>query len=143
MARNTSTTTKTASTTATATPTNEGTRSIRIDGNVAHVQLTVRKSKDSAPIDLEAAIDFTGCSTAQILTWATRTKIIDLQRALRLCDEAFLRDLAKRGPIRRLATEAGTGFVDPAKAMTQMANRISQMSAEDKAALLELLKANA
>lgn len=141
MARNTSTTTKTASTT-TATA-NEGTRSIRIEGNVAHVQLTVRKSKDSAPIDLEAAIDFTGCTTAQILTWATRTKIIDLQRALRLCDESFLRDLAKRGPIRRLATEAGTGFVDPAKAMSQMANRISQMSAEDKAALLALLKANA
>lgn len=142
MARNTSTTTKTASTTATVTA-NEGTRSIRIEGNVAHVQLTVRKSKDAAPIDLEAAIDFSGCSTAQILTWATRTKIIDLQRALRLCDEAFLRDLAKRGPIRRLATEAGTGFVDPAKAMSQMANRISQMSAEDKAALLALLKANA
>lgn len=142
MARTTST--KSASTAATtAVASNEGTRSIRIDGNVAHVQLTVRKSKDAAPIDLEAAIDFNGCTTAQILTWATRTKIIDLQRALRLCDESFLRDLAKRGPIRRLATEAGTGFVDPAKAMSQMANRISQMSPEDKAALLELLKANA
>lgn len=142
MARTTST--KPASTAATSAATNnEGTRSIRIDGNIANVQLTVRRSKDAAPIDLEAAIDFTGCTTAQILTWATRTKIIDLQRALRLCDESFLRDLAKRGPIRRLATEAGTGFVDPAKAMSQMANRISQMSPEDKAALLELLKNDA
>lgn len=118
------------------------TRALRIDGQTVIAELTVRKSKDGEPVDLTAEIDFTGVPASQILLWAARTKIIDLQRALRLCDLAFIKDLAKRGPIRRRATEAGTGFVDPARAQQQIADKFSAMTPEEKAALLKLLQNN-
>ena len=74
----------------------ESTRALRVDGKVVIADLTVRKSRDGEPVNLTAHIDFTGVSATQILLWAARTKIIDLQRALRLCDLTFLKELSKR-----------------------------------------------
>lgn len=135
------------SNTATATSTTStadeaGTKSLKVSGNIVTASLVVRRNKDAAPVELTAELDFTGISSDQILVWAARTKIIDLQRALRLCDEAFLRKLAANGPIHRKASIAGTGFVDPAKAMQSLADRISAMSDDERAALMALLKNN-
>lgn len=119
----------------------ESTRALRVDGQVVIADLTVRKSRDGEPVNLTAHIDFTGVSATQILLWAARTKIIDLQRALRLCDLQFLKDLAKRGPILRKATEAGTSFVDPARAQQQILSKVQNMTPEERAALIKLLQA--
>lgn len=118
------------------------TKSLRVNGQVVFAEITVRKTKGGEPVDLKAEIDFEGCSAEQVLLWAARTKIIDLQRALRLCDLDFIKDLAKRGPIRRKATVAGTGFADPAKQQQQIADKFSAMSPEEKAQLLALLQKN-
>lgn len=119
----------------------ESTRALRVEGQVVIADLTVRKSRDGEPVNLVAHIDFTGVSATQILLWAARTKIIDLQRALRLCDLQFLKDLAKRGPILRKATEAGTSFVDPARAQQQILSKVQNMTPEERAALIKLLQA--
>lgn len=119
----------------------ESTRALRVEGQVVIADLTVRKSRDGESVNLTAHIDFTGVSATQILLWAARTKIIDLQRALRLCDLQFLKDLAKRGPILRKATEAGTSFVDPARAQQQILSKVQNMTPEERAALIKLLQA--
>lgn len=119
----------------------ESTRALRVEGSVVIADLTVRKSRDGEPVNLVAHIDFTDVSATQILLWAARTKIIDLQRALRLCDLQFLKDLAKRGPIIRKATEAGTSFVDPARAQQQILSKVQNMTPEERAALIKLLQA--
>lgn len=118
----------------------ESTRALRVEGSVVIADLTVRKSRDGEPVNLTAHIDFTGVSATQILLWAARTKIIDLQRALRLCDLQFLKDLAKRGPILRKATESGTSFVDPARAQQQILSKVQNMTPEERAALIKLLQ---
>lgn len=119
----------------------ESTRAMHVEGQVVIADLIVRKSRDGEPVNLTAHIDFAGVSPTQILLWAARTKIIDLQRALRLCDLQFLKDLAKRGPIMRKATEAGTSFVDPARAQQQILSKVQNMTAEERAALIKLLQA--
>ena len=119
----------------------ESTRALRVEGQVVIADLTVRKSRDGEPVNLTAHIDFSGVSATQTLLWAARTKIIDLQRALRLCDLQFLKDLAKRGPIIRKATEAGTSFVDPAKAQQQILSKVQNMTPEERATLIKLLQA--
>lgn len=119
----------------------ESTRALRVEGQVVIADLIVRKSRDGEPVNLTAHIDFTGVSATQILLWAARTKIIDLQRALRLCDLQFLKDLAKRGPILRKATEAGTSFVDPARAQQQILSKVQNMTPEERADLIKLLQA--
>ena len=124
-----------------ASPDVESTRALRVEGNTVFADITVRKERGSEPINLKAEISFEGVSQTQLLIWAARTKIIDLQRALRLCDTDFIKDIAKRGPIRRNATEAGTGFADPAKQQQRILSAVQNMSDEEKAALLQLLKA--
>lgn len=120
----------------------DSTRALHVEGQTVIADLTVRKSRDGEPVNLQARIDFTGCTATQILLWAARTKIIDLQRALRLCDLQFLKDLAKRGPIIRKATEAGTSFVDPAKQQQQILSKVQNMTPEERAALIKLLQQN-
>lgn len=118
----------------------ESTRALRVDGKIVIADLTVRKSRDGEPINLTARIDFTGVSATQILLWAARTKIIDLQRALRLCDLQFLKELAKRGPIVRRASEAGTSFVDPLRIRQQIIDKAMAMTPEERASIIELLQ---
>ena len=127
----------------TTTATDEAsTRALKIDGQAVIAEITVRKNKDAKPVNLTARIDFSGISESQILLWAARTKIIDLQRALRLCDQTFIEDLARRGPIERRATEAGTGFVDPARAKQQILDRAAGMTPEERAELIRALQAD-
>lgn len=118
----------------------ESTRALRVDGKIVIADLTVRKSRDGEPVNLTAHIDFSGVSATQILLWAARTKIIDLQRALRLCDLQFLKELAKRGPIIRRASEAGTSFVDPLRIRQQILDKALNMTPEERATLIELLQ---
>ena len=118
----------------------ESTRALRVDGKVVIADLTVRKSRDGEPVNLTAHIDFTGVSATQILLWAARTKIFDLLRALRLCDLTFLKELSKRGPIIRRATEAGTSFVDSHRIRQQILDKALNMTPEERATLIELLQ---
>lgn len=118
----------------------ESTRSLRVEGRTVIADITVRKSRGGEPVNLTAHIDFEGVSATQILLWAARPKIIDLQRALRLCDLEFLKGLAKRGPIIRRASEAGTSFVDPERAKQQVLSRVRNMAPEERAALIKLLQ---
>lgn len=120
----------------------EATRSMRVDGQTVIAEITVRRDRDSDPVQFTAHIDFSDVTSNQILLWAARTKIIDLQRALRSCEQSFLTELAKRGPIIRRATEAGTGFTDPAKQQQRIMSAVQNMTAEERAALIKLLQSN-
>lgn len=142
MARKNITTTTEQAITNTNSETLASTRALRIDGTTVIADLDVRKSRDGEAVKFVAHIDFAGIPADQIMLWAARTKIIDLQRALRLCDLTFLRDLAKRGPIIRKATEAGTSFVDPEKTKQRIMSQVSNMTPEEKATLVKLLQAS-
>lgn len=118
----------------------ETTKNVRVDG--AHVISTieVRKNRESKAYTFTVDLDFEGVSDTQILLWAARTKVIDLQRAIRACDESFIANLAKQGTIRRRAVDAGSGFVDPAKAQQQIIDRVAGMTPEARAELLKTLQ---
>lgn len=118
----------------------EDSKSLRVEGQVVFADLTVRKTRDSKPVNLKAELDFTDISTAQILIWATRSRIIDLQRALRKCDQAYLEDLATRGPIRRKASAAGDDFTDSNKQQRAILNEAARMTPEKRAQLLQQLE---
>lgn len=122
----------------------ENTRSLTIaadDENVVVAHLSVRKKEGAQPVNLIARISFSGVSARQTRIWAARMKVIDLQRALRLCDQAFLEDLARKGPICRHATSAGSLFTDPAKTQQKVLSTFNSMSPEERAALLAALNA--
>ena len=117
-------------------------RGPKIAGDVVTRSLVVKspKSWGSAEVTLEVSIDFTGVTHQQLLEWASRTKAIDLQRALRACDLAFVQDLASRGTLRRKAVECGIGFTDPQKAAAQARSMAELLTAEQKAQLIRALQ---
>lgn len=117
-------------------------RGPKITGDVVTRTLLVKspKSWGAAEVQLEVAIDFSGVTHQQLLEWASRTKAIDLQRALRACDLNFVRDLASRGTLRRKAIECGTGFSDPKKTEAQIRSAAELLTAEQKAALIKALQ---
>lgn len=117
----------------------ETTKNVRVDGTHVISTIEVRKTRDGKAYTFTVDLDFEGVSDTQVLLWAARTKIIDLQRAIRACDESFIANLAKQGTIRRRAVDAGSGFVDPAKAQQQIINRAASMTPEERAALIKLL----
>lgn len=118
------------------------TKSLKVVGTTVRASVTVRKDAAANAHEIQVELDFSGVSTEQLLVWAARTRIIDLQRALRSCDEEFLASLEK-DVLRRHASAAGQGFADPGKVRTSIASAFAGLSAEDKAALLELLKSQA
>lgn len=120
----------------------EQTRSMKLVGHTVIVSFDIRKERGGEAVNLTAHLDFEGVPIAQIMFWAARTKIIDLQNALRLCDLEFIKDLAKRGPIMRKAVEAGTGFVSTEKIQQQIVSRFAGLSPEEREATIRLLKAN-
>ncbi len=89
-------------------------------------------------------LDFSDVSDTQMLLWAARTKMIDLQHVLYRCDEhdgQFLADLVKQGkPVCRHASEAGNPFDDAAKKQQHVMTTAKDMSAEERAALIKLLQ---
>ena len=117
-------------------------RGPRITGDTVTRTLVVKspKSWGNAEVTLEVSIDFSGVTHQQLLEWASRTKAIDLQRALRACDLGFVRDLASRGILRRKAIECGTGFSDPKKTEAQIRSAAELLTAEQKAALIKALQ---
>ena len=117
----------------------ETTKNVRVEGTHVISTIEVRKTRDGKAYTFTVDLDFEGVSDTQVLLWAARTKIIDLQRAIRACDEAFIANLARQGTIRRRAVDAGSGFVDPAKAQQQIINRAASMTPEERAALIKLL----
>lgn len=118
------------------------TQPVQVDGYIVTRTLEVANPKvwGDQKVSLTVAIDFTGVELQQILEWASRTKAIDLQRALRACELGYIKSIAARGTLHRKATECGIGFADPAKQMAQVTAAIGTMSAEQKAALLKLLQ---
>lgn len=117
------------------------TKNMHVDGTVVYATIVVKKTRDSKAYTFDVAIDFKGVSDQQILLWAARTKIIDLQRAIRACDEPFIANLAKQGTLKRDAVNAGSGFTDPEKAQQQIINRAAVMTPEERAALIKRLSA--
>lgn len=115
------------------------TRSMSVRGDVVSVRLSVKRTEGAErAYNITAELDFSGIPTAQILVWAARTKVIDLQRALRLCTDAQLTDL-EREVIRRKATAAGASFGNTEKTKNLILAHAAALSAEDRAALMAAL----
>lgn len=129
------------STTETVTAT--ATQPVRVDGYVVTRTLEVANPKvwGDEKVSLTVAIDFTGVDMKQILEWASRTKAIDLQRALRACELGYVRRLASNGVFKRRAVECGTGFADPAKAAAAVKAAVGAMTPEQRAELIKQLTA--
>lgn len=117
------------------------TQPVKIEGYIVTRLLEVANPKvwGDEKVALTVAIDFTGCEMAQILEWASRTKVIDLQRALRACELGYVRRLASNGVFKRRAVECGTGFADPAKAAAAVKAAVGAMTPEQRAELLRQL----
>lgn len=118
----------------------ETTKNVRVEGTHVISTIEVRKSRDSKAHTFVVDLDFDGISEKQLLLWAARTKIIDLQRAIRTCDEQFIADLAKQGTIRRMAVDAGTGFVESSKVRERITTQFKGLTPEARAELLEMLQ---
>ena len=133
---NTTTAQSTANTTTAAQP-------VRVDGYVVTRTLEVANPKvwGDEKVSLTVAIDFEGCDIKQILEWASRTKAIDLQRALRACELGYVKRLAASGVFKRKAVECGTGFADPAKAAAAVKAAVGAMTPEQRAELIKQLTA--
>lgn len=117
------------------------TQPVRVDGYLVTRTIDVANPKvwGDEKVSLTVAIDFEGCTLEQILEWASRTKAIDLQRALRACELGYIKSIASRGVLKRKAVECGTGFADPNKQMAAIKSAVGTMSPEQKAALLKML----
>lgn len=134
--------------TTTAQPTTEtaatsATQPVRVDGYVVTRTLEVANPKvwGDEKVALTVAIDFEGCDLKQILEWASRTKAIDLQRALRACELGYVRRLASNGVFKRKAAECGIGFADPAKTAAAVKAAVGAMTPEQRAELIKQLSA--
>lgn len=117
------------------------TRSMTVRGDVVTVRLSVKRTEGAEKsYNITAELDFSGVPTAQILVWAARTKVIDLQRALRLCTDAQLADLEK-SVIRRKATAAGASFGNTEKTKNLVMAHAAALSPEDRAELVAAINA--
>lgn len=116
---------------------------VRVEGYVVTRTLEVANPKvwGDEKVSLTVAIDFEGCDIKQILEWASRTKAIDLQRALRACELGYVKRLAAAGVFKRRAVECGTGFADPAKAAAAVKAAVGAMTPEQRAELIKQLTA--
>ena len=123
--------------------TTSATQPVRVDGYVVTRTLEVANPKvwGDEKVSLTVAIDFEGCDIKQILEWASRTKAIDLQRALRACELGYVKRLAASGVFKRRAVECGTGFADPAKAAAAVKAAVGAMTPEQRAELIKQLSA--
>ncbi len=103
-----------------------------------------KKLREHCTNAFQIRLDFSDVSETQMLLWAARTKMIDLQHVLYRCDEhdgQFLADLVKQGkPVCRHASEAGNPFDDAAKKQQHVMTTAKDMSAEERAALIKLLQ---
>ena len=126
----------TAETTATS-----ATQPVRVDGYIVERTIDVANPKvwGDRKVSLRVAIDFTGVDMKQLLEWASRTKAIDLQRALRACDVNYVASLAQNGVFKRRASECGIGFTDPAKTAAAVKAAVGAMTPEQRAELLRQL----
>lgn len=138
MARKIATTNAQSTTNTTATT---SAQPVRVDGYLVTRTLEVANPKvwGDRKVSLRVAIDFEGCDIKQILEWASRTKAIDLQRALRACDINYVANLAAQGVFKRRASECGIGFTDPAKAAEAVKAAVGAMTPEQRAELLRQL----
>ncbi len=122
-----------------------------IEGQVAVIDIVVLDTLvadddaaflyDKVLLSSQIRLDFSDVSETQMLLWAARTKMIDLQNVLYRCDGQFLADLVKQGkPVCRHASEAGNPFDDAAKKQQHVMTTAKDMSAEERAALIKLLQ---
>ena len=127
----------------TETVSTSATQPVRVDGYLVTRLLEVANPKvwGDEKVSLTVAIDFEGCELKQILEWASRTKAIDLQRALRACELGYVKRLAQSGVFKRKAVECGTGFADPAKAAAAVKAAVGAMTPEQRAELIKQLSA--
>ena len=127
----------------TETVTTSATQPVRVEGYLVTRTLEVANPKvwGDEKVSLTVAIDFEGCDLKQILEWASRTKAIDLQRALRACELGYVKRLAASGVFKRRAVECGTGFADPAKAAAAVKAAVGAMTPEQRAELIKQLSA--
>ena len=116
------------------------TKNMHTEGTVVYATIVVKKTRDSKAYTFNVAIDFKGVTDQQILLWAARTKIIDLQRAIRACDEPFIENLAKQGTLKRDAVDAGSGFVPASKMKERITNQFKGLTPEARAELLAMLQ---
>lgn len=116
-------------------------QNVSFDGMVVKTILTVRRNRDAEPVKIEVELDYAGVPAQTIYAWANRTKIIDLQRALRGLSQVELEQLAAKGTLRRRATEAGLGFQSSDKAFERASALVGQLDEDARAALLAQLQA--
>ena len=116
---------------------------VRVDGYVVERTIDVANPKvwGDRKVSLRVAIDFTGVDMKQLLEWASRTKAIDLQRALRACDVNYVASLAQNGVFKRRASECGIGFTDPTKTAAAVKAAVGAMTPEQRAELIKQLTA--
>lgn len=77
-------------------------------------------------VQLDVEIDFDGVPLEQVYAWAAQTLVINLQQALRKCDLAFVKQLAK-SVYRRKATAMGI-LDDPMRAARKLVENAGSMS---------------
>lgn len=116
------------------------TKNMHAEGTVVYATIEVRKERGGKAYTFNVAIDFKGVTDQQILLWAARTKIIDLQRAIRACDEPFIANLAKQGTLKRDAVDAGSGFVPASKTKERITSQFQSLTPEARAELLAMLQ---
>ena len=116
---------------------------VRVDGYIVERTIDVANPKvwGDRKVSLRVAIDFTGVDMKQLLEWASRTKAIDLQRALRACDVNYVASLAQNGVFKRRASECGIGFTDPTKTAAAVKAAVGAMTPEQRAELIKQLSA--
>lgn len=116
------------------------TKNMHAEGTIVYATIEVRKERGGKAYTYNIALDFEGVTDEQILLWAARTKIIDLQRAIRACDEPFMANLAKQGTIERKAVAAGSGFVPTSKMQERITAQFQGLTPEARAELLAMLQ---
>ena len=116
-------------------------KDLTVKGMTVTTIIKVRRNATAPEHRLQIQLDFSKTNEELILKWAARTRIIDMQRSLRRCTEEFLRSL-KGKIINRDAMQAGEGFDDPDKAFQRTLNNVNNLTAEQRAMLLEQLMAS-
>lgn len=81
--------------------------------------------------EINVEIDYTGCSEGQLREWATRERIIAIQRTLRTRGEAYVANL--NGSLTVKAAEIGTE-------KGNLENMVHKLTPEERKRLLAMLQ---
>lgn len=104
--------------------------------------ISLKRDRNSHEFSFTTTINFNDCSDEQILEWASKNLIIDIQTKLRKCSDSFLNKLESTGLIINAnAIEITDPEVERQRQRATAEKYISSMSSADAAELLAALQA--